>query len=42
MFYGVIHSYFVKIVGPESLWFQLKGGEFSPCTEWDVSLVHVN
>ena len=27
------------VIGPESFWFQLKGGEFSPCTGWDVSVI---
>ena len=31
-------SYFFNFIGPDSLWFQLKGGEFLPCTGWDVSV----
>ena len=36
--FGIMQSCFVHIVGPESLSFQLKGGEFLQCTGWDVSM----
>ena len=41
--FDVMQSYFMNIIrtGYEALWFQLKVGEFAPCTEWDVSVITV-